>query len=186
MKMNAVAVVRKDAQHVIFSDIAVECQEGGRAIVHDDMRFGWQFGNAVDQSVKLAWIDVAVFQDVQTVNIKLFEASQGGVHRVSVKSHDLFAQMPQRLEQDSGDHGFTHAPLALLDEMNGCHSWGILWLNSFFGAYMSRGSGNLLLAAAMWRGAPSGRTGGAGTAFGLTFRCVSPGRGVSKDRRHMW
>lgn len=100
------------------------------------MRFRGQFSDGVDQLVKLARVNVTVFQDIQACDLKLLETGQGGVHRVGVIRHDLFAQVAQHLEQDNGDHGFAHTAFALLDEMNGCHRLTPFWLNGFFGVHV--------------------------------------------------
>ena len=112
----------QDTEHVVFLDIAVKRQKGRRAVVHNDVRVYGQCGYLVDEHVEFTRVDIAVFQDIQARDRELPESGQGGIHRVGIKGHDLFAQMPQHLIEDDGNHGFADASLALLNEMNGCHS----------------------------------------------------------------
>ncbi len=102
------------------------------------MRFSGQLGDPVDQPVKFARINIAVLQDVQADNLKFLKTFESGIHRVSIKSHDLFAQVTQHLIQDGGNHGFAHAALALLNEMNGRHTHLFLGLDSLIGVHVSR------------------------------------------------
>ena len=109
----------EDGSHLVADEVVRKRDEGGRAVVHDHVGFG--FGDEFNERVELAGIDFIAFEDVDPLDPERGEGVEGAVDGIGVDTEGGSALGDKRLSEQIGDERLANASLSLEDEMGVRH-----------------------------------------------------------------